>query len=155
MADPNKTRRFAKRIGTVVAQVIHSQVKDPQLEFVTITDVKVTNDLHDATVYYTVRGVDLQTPPDYAGAAASLRKITGMLRSTVGAATGVRFTPTLRFEVHELPAAATHMEEMLTKAREADARVAQTRQYAHYAGDPDPYKKSEDALGQDESGCTG
>ena len=53
-----RARRLSKRIGTIVASAIEFEIKDPPLAFVTITDTKVTGDLHDATVYYTVRGAD-------------------------------------------------------------------------------------------------
>ncbi len=69
--------RLSKRIGTVVASAIEFEIKDPPLAFVTVTDTKVTGDLHDATVYYTVRGATLQDEPDYAGAAAALRARQG------------------------------------------------------------------------------
>ena len=57
----------------------------------------MTADLHDATVFYTVMGSTLDDEPDYAGAAAALERAKGVLRSKVGAGTGVRFTPTLTF----------------------------------------------------------
>ena len=58
MVDVGRARRLSKRIGTIVASAIEFEIKDPPLAFVTITDTKVTGDLHDATVYYTVRGDD-------------------------------------------------------------------------------------------------
>ena len=103
MVDVGRARRLSKRIGTVVATAIEFEIKDPPLAFVTITDTKVTGDLHDATLYYTVRGETLQDEPDYAGAAAALERAKGTLRSKVGAATGVRFTPTLAFVLDKVP----------------------------------------------------
>jgi ribosome-binding factor A len=50
VADPARAKRLAKRISTLVASAIEYEIKDPRLAGVTITDVKVTNDLHDATV---------------------------------------------------------------------------------------------------------
>ncbi|MBP1158269.1 ribosome-binding factor A [Rhodococcus sp. PvR044] len=141
MADPARARKLAKRIATIVASAIGGEIKDPRLDFVTITDAKVTADLHDATVYYTVRGVDLETEPDYEGAAAGLAKATGSLRSKVGAGTGVRFTPTLTFVADTVPDTARHMEELLAKARAADDEVARARANATHAGEADPYKE--------------
>ena len=109
MVDVGRARRLSKRIGTVVASAIEFEIKDPPLAFVTITDTKVTGDLHDATLFYTVRGATLQDEPDYAGAAAALERAKGTLRTKVGAATGVRFTPTLAFVLDKVPdTAATH-----------------------------------------------
>ena len=56
MADPARARRLAKRIFTIVASAIEFEIKDPGLDGVTIVDAKVTADLHDATVFYTVMG---------------------------------------------------------------------------------------------------
>ena len=142
MADPARARRLAKRIGTVVASAIEFEIKDPPLAFVTVTDTKVTGDLHDATVFYTVRGETLQDEPDYAAAAAALERAKGALRTRVGAATGVRFTPTLSFELDRVPDTAQHMEELLARARAADEDLARVRQGAKHAGEADPYRVS-------------
>ena len=66
---------------------------------VTITDVRVTGDLHDATIFYTVFGDETAR----ADSAAALESAKGVLRSEVGRQTGVRFTPTLTFILDALP----------------------------------------------------
>jgi ribosome-binding factor A len=141
MVDPARARKLAKRIGTIVATAIDHEIKDPRLAFVTITDTKVTNDLHDATVYYTVMGEKVDSAPDVEAAAAGLEKAKGVLRSKVGAGTGVRFTPTLTFVADTVPDTARHMEELLARARAADGELAKAREGAQPAGDADPYKE--------------
>ena len=140
MADPARAKRLAKRISTVVASAIEYEIKDPRLAGVTITDAKVTNDQHDATLYYTVIGRSLDEDPDYAGAAAALESAKGVLRTKVGASLGVRFTPTLAFQRDTVPDAAHRMEELLAKARAADEDLARVREGAKHAGDADPYR---------------
>ncbi|MBB3752212.1 ribosome-binding factor A [Mycolicibacterium sp. BK634] len=140
MADPARAKRLAKRISTIVASAIEYEIKDPRLTGVTITDSKVSGDLHDATLYYTVIGRSIEDEPDYAAVAAALDKATGVLRSKVGAGTGVRFTPTLSFVRDTVPDAAHRMEELLAKARAADADVARIREGATPAGDAQPYR---------------
>ena len=142
MADPARARRLAKRISTIVASAIEHEIKDPRLAGVTITDAKVSGDLHDATLYYTVMGRSLSDEPDYTGAAAALEKAKGVLRTKVGAGTGVRFTPTLAFVRDTVPDAAHRMEELLARARAADEDLARVRQGAKHAGDVDPYRMS-------------
>jgi ribosome-binding factor A len=142
MADPARAKRMAKRISTIIASAIEYEIKDPRLAGVTITDAKVTNDLHDATLYYTVLGRSLDEEPDYAGAAAALEKAKGVLRTKVGAGTGVRFTPTLAFVRDTVPDTAHRMEELLARARAADEDLARVRQGAQHAGDADPYRVS-------------
>lgn len=153
MADPARARRLAKRIGAIVASAIEYEIKDPRLTMVTVTDTRVTNDLHDATVYYTVMGQTLSDEPDYPGAAAALEKAKGVLRTKVGAGTGVRFTPTLTFVLDTIADTARHMEELLDRTRAADAALAEVRQGAVHAGDTDPYKATpaeESALDEDD-----
>ena len=142
MADPARARRLAKRISTIVASAIEFEIKDPRLTGVTITDAKVTGDLHDATLYYSVFGSSLEEEPDYAAAAAGLEKAKGVLRTRVGAALGVRFTPTLAFERDTVPDTAHRMADLLARARAADEDLARVRQGAKHAGDADPYRVS-------------
>ncbi|MET8874668.1 30S ribosome-binding factor RbfA [Nocardia sp. NPDC004278] len=140
MVDQARARRLAKRISAIVATAIEYEVKDPRLNFVTVTDAKVTGDLREATVYYTVMGETLDVEPDYAAAAAGLEKAKGVLRSKVGAGTGVKFTPTLAFVLDKVPDAARDMEELLARARAADDAVAKVAATATHAGAADPYK---------------
>ncbi|CAM3135237.1 ribosome-binding factor A [Corynebacterium hadale] len=145
MADNPRAQRLAKQIHAIVASAIEREVKDRRLELVTITDVRVTGDLHDATVYYTVRGRDIDEEPDFDGAAEALHRARGQLRKKVGDQLAVRFTPTLAFELDTVPEASARMEELLSRARARDAETARLRANATPAGDGNPYKISGDA----------
>jgi ribosome-binding factor A len=136
MADAARARKLAVRIREIVAETLRTQVKDPRLGMVTVTDAKVTADLHDATVYYTVYGDETER----AATAAALESARGVLRSTVGRQTGVRFTPTLAFVLDEVPKTAKQIEDLLAEAREADAEVQRQAAGATYAGEADPYR---------------
>ena len=140
MVDHARANKLAKRISQIVASAIEHEIKDPRLSMVTITDTKVTGDLHDATVFYTVLGERVDAEPDMAGAAAALASATGVLRSMVGQRTGVRFTPTLAFVPDAVPTNAKHFDELLARARDSDAEVARLAAGAVPAGDPDPYR---------------
>jgi ribosome-binding factor A len=146
MADPGRARRLAGRIKQIVARSIEMQIKDPRLGMVTITDVRVTGDLHDATVFYTVFGDE----EERAASAAALESAKGVLRSEVGRQTGVRFTPTLTFALDAVPESAAHIEDLLAVAAQADRQVAEARRGAQPAGDPDPYRKPRDIADDDE-----
>ena len=142
MVDHARAARMAKRIQEIVASAIERQIKDRRLELVTITDTRVTGDLHDATVYYTVRGKDLNSEPDLDQAAEALHRAKGQLRKIVGDQLSVRFTPTLNFEFDAVPEASAHMEELLERARKRDAELAKLKENARPAGDANPYKTS-------------
>ena len=144
MVDKTRARKLAKRIGQIVASAIEHEIKDPRLGNVTITDTTITGDLRDATLYYTVLGDSVDSRPDTAGAAAALESARGVLRSKVGEGTGVRFTPTLTFVADTMPEDARRIDELLAKAREADAEVARRATGAQPAGEPDPYRTPDD-----------
>jgi ribosome-binding factor A len=140
MADQARARRLAKRITHIVADALEHEVKDPRRASVTITYVRVTGDLREATVYYTVLGETVDAEPDAAGAAAALASATGVLRTKVGAGTGIRHTPSLAFVADVVPDEARRMEELLARTRESDAEVARLAVGAQHAGDADPYR---------------
>jgi len=140
VVDQARANRLARRIAQIVATALEHEVKDPRLSKVTITDARVTGDLHDATVFYTVLGETVDAEPDAEGAAAALASATGVLRTMVGQRTGVRFTPTLSVVRDALPAGAKRLDELLARARDSDAEVARLAAGATPAGDPDPYR---------------
>jgi ribosome-binding factor A len=152
MTNP-RVRRIADRIQVIVAEMLERRIKDPRLGFVTITDVRVTGDTQNATVFYTVLG----EPDELAGTAAALESAKGMIRSEVGKQLGMRHVPTLDFIHDALPENARHLDELLAKARESDERVAAAAAGATYAGEADPYRKPhepdelEDEPGDDEA----
>ena len=69
-----RARRLAERIQVIVAETIERRIKDPRMGFVTITDVRLTGDNQNASVFYTVLG----GPEAIEGTAAALRSATGV-----------------------------------------------------------------------------
>jgi ribosome-binding factor A len=147
MADPARVRRHAERVRELVASVVRTQIKDPRLGMITITDARITADLREATVFYTVLG-DVAAE---AGTAAALESAKGVLRSTVGKALGLRHSPTLTFVLDKVGDQVKHIDELLAAARDADAEVQRSAAGAKYAGDPQPYRLEED---EDEDAVT-
>ena len=137
MVDVARARKLAVRIREVVAATLETQVKDPRLGMVTITDAKLTPDLREATLYYTVYG----DATERADSAAALESAKGVLRSTVGKQTGVRYTPSLAFIADVVPETAAGIEALLEKARVEDARVQELASSAAPAGEADPYRQ--------------
>lgn len=141
MADPARARKIADRIQEVIAANLDQIVKDPDLGFVTITDVRVTGDLQHASVFYTVFGDDAQRERS----AEVLEAHRGRLRSFVGRQLGIRLTPTLELIPDALPESASHIDDLLRSARERDEDLARSRDGATPAGEADPYRtKGED-----------
>lgn len=141
-----RTQQLADRIRVIVASMLERRIKDPRLGFVTITDVRLTGDNQNASVFYTVMGG--QEAID--GTAAALRSASGLIRSEVGKQLGLRHTPTVEFFLDAVPENAQQIEELLANAREADEAVAAQSAGAQYAGEADPYKKPREAEEADE-----
>ena len=147
MVDAARARKLADRISQIVAEMLERRVKDPRLGFVTVTETRLTNDLREATVFYTVYGTDAER----ADTAAALQSATGIIRSEVGKQTGLRHTPSLEFIADVLPDNAQRIEELVAQARNADAELARKHEGAQHAGDPDPYRKpAEDSADDDD-----
>jgi ribosome-binding factor A len=111
MGQSHRTLKVADRIKVVVANLLETKIKDPRLGFVTVTDARVTGDLQQASIFYTVLGE-----------------------------LGLRITPSIEFFEDGLPESAKALDSLLEKVHEQDAQVAALRKNAQYAGGEDPYK---------------
>ncbi len=140
MVDHPRARKLADRIKVIVAQLLDGRIKDPRLGFVTVTDVRVTGDLQNASVFYTVYGTD----EERVATAAALESAKGLIRSEVGKQTGIRLTPTLEFHLDSIPDSAAHLDAALIEARRRDAELAELRRGKSFAGDADPYRETDD-----------
>lgn len=136
MADSPRMRKIADRIQKTVAMVLERRIKDPRLGFVTITDVKVTGDLQNATIFYTVYGSD----KDRNNTVAALNSAKGLIRSEVGKALGIRLTPQIEFVLDALPETVASIEDALLVAKVRDEAVSRLAENAQYAGEENPYK---------------
>ena len=145
--DQARARKLADRIVQIVAEMLERRIKDPRLGFVTVTEARLTGDLREATVFYTVYG----SAEERAASAAGLASATGVIRSEVGRQTGLKHTPSITFVLDTLPEGAARMEDLVAQARAADARLASVREGAVPAGDPDPYREPPEDAGADDA----
>jgi ribosome-binding factor A len=137
MVDHARARKLAERIKVLVAEALERAVKDPDLGFVTITEVKVTPDLQHASIFYTVYG----TSAEKKRSAEIIEKNRGLVRREVGHNLSIRLTPTIEFIPDEIPETAAAMNDLLAEARARDEQVAKLAAEAHWAGEENPYKE--------------
>ncbi len=135
----NRVLKVADRIKEVIAQLLETRVKDPRLGFITITDVRVTGDLQQASIFYTVLGDDEAR----ASTAAALASARGMLRAEVGQTLNLRIVPTLEFFADGLQESASAMNDLMSEVRKRDEELAKLREHAKPVADGDPYKVHE------------
>ena len=137
MVDVARARKLAERIKVLTAEALEKVVKDPDLGFVTITDVQVTPDLSHARIFYTVYGEAKQKNLS----AEIIEKYRGRIRGEIGHQLSIRLTPTIEFISDEVPETAAALNDLLAEARARDAEVAKLAADAKYAGDANPYKE--------------
>ncbi len=137
MVDHARARKLAERIKVLVAEALERAVKDPDLGFVTITDVRVTPDLQHAKIFFTVFGSD----EDKKRSGAIIEKNRGIIRREVGRGLSIRLTPTIEFVTDEVPEVAAHLNDVLAEAKARDEEIARLAAEAKFAGDENPYKE--------------
>jgi len=140
VSDSPRARKLADQIQRILAERLQKGLRDPEMGFVTITDVRMTGDLQHATVFYTVLGTDAERE----ATANALARATGMLRTEVGRHLRVRLIPSLEFVADALPGTVDDIERLLQEAQSRDEDVRKTAAGASPAGDLDPYRTSED-----------
>ncbi len=141
MSDSPRARKLADQIKRILAERLQKGLRDPDLGYVTITDVRVSGDLQHATVFFTVLGSDEERDLSF----QALKRATGMLRTEVGRHLRIRLTPTLEFVPDALPETAGEIERLLGEAKARDEQLKTQSQGAHYAGDEHPYREDDEA----------
>lgn len=137
MVDHARARRLAERIKVLVAEALERTVKDPDLGFVTITEVRVTPDLQHAKVFYTVFGSD----DDRTRSSEIIERNRGRIRGEVGRQLSIRLTPTIEFELDDVQDNAAHLNDLLAQAKERDEELHKLAEGAKFAGEENPYKE--------------
>ncbi len=141
MTSEARQRKMADRIKVIVAETLEKRIKDPRLGFITVTDVRVTPDIREASVFYTVYGDEEARAVHGRGAGVRQGRAAHRGRH---ARPGSSSRPSLAFFPDAIPETAAHLEELLAAAAVADAAVHEQAATATYAGDADPYRHPDD-----------
>lgn len=116
MASSVKVKRLEGTIRKDVSDIIQFELKDPNVGFVTITDVKVSNDHSFATVYCSFLG---KKEREEAGLKA-LNRAKGFIRSKLAQRLTIRRTPQLIFKIDTAMENGRHIDELIHKIHEHD-----------------------------------
>lgn len=92
-----RANRVAEQIKKELGEILSLKIKDPRVGFVTVTDVEVTGDLQNATIYFSVLGDELKKEDTIKG----LEKASGFIRSEIGQRIRLRKTPVITFKFDE------------------------------------------------------
>jgi len=109
-----RANRVGEQMKKEMGEIITRKIKDPRIGFVTVTDVQVTGDLQQATVYISVLGDDEQKENTLKG----LAKAKGFIRSEIGQRIRLRKTPEISFEFDESIDYGNKIETLLKQIKE-------------------------------------
>jgi ribosome-binding factor A len=106
-----RPEQLAEVIREEVSQIVGYELEDPRVQGVTVTDVRVTENLRDASVYVLTVG----TEAERAEAMKALQKAAPYVRRQLGTVLNLRYTPELHFVRDTVEESAARVEELLSK----------------------------------------
>lgn len=99
-----------------IADILMHKVKDPRIGFVTVTAVKVTEDLRSANIYVSGFGADAQATLE------GLKKARGFMRGELGRRLKLRFTPELSFSEDRAAEEASRLDRIMDEMKKPGDR---------------------------------
>ncbi len=111
-----RANRVAEQMKKEVGAIISQKIKDPRVGFVTVTDVEVTGDLQQATIYISVLGSDSKVEDTLKG----LSKAKGFIRTEIGQRIRLRITPEIEFKIDTSVAYGNRIDTLLRQVTKED-----------------------------------
>jgi ribosome-binding factor A len=108
-----RPEQLAEVIREEVSQIVGYEMADPRVEGVTVTDVRVSENLRDASVYVTAAG----TEEEKVAAMRALQSAAPYVRRQLGILLNLRYTPELHFVRDTVEEAAARVEELLSEIK--------------------------------------
>lgn len=108
-----RSDKIAAFIQEEVSKMLLSELKDPELGFITVTKVRVSDDIRHAKIYYSVLGGEEKKTKS----AAALDRATGHIRTELGHRLKIRFVPSIMFIFDDSTEYADHIEHLLKKIK--------------------------------------
>ncbi|WP_414056107.1 30S ribosome-binding factor RbfA [Macrococcus equi] len=106
-----RSERVGQQMKKEISEIINQKIKNPNVGFVTVTEVEVTGDLSLATVYVTVLGEER----DRKKSLEALEKSKGFIKSEIAHRMDLRIVPDLKFTYDESIDYGNKIERMLAE----------------------------------------
>jgi ribosome-binding factor A len=135
-----RPEQLAEVIREEVSQIVGFELEDPRVETVTVTDVRVSENLRDASVYVTAEG----TEGEKLEAMKALQKAAPYVRRQLGVLLNLRYTPELHFVRDTVEEAAARVEALLSGIRQEESQAG-----------PSPSPAVEEGAGEEEERMKG
>ena len=116
-----RPERVQEALRREISLIIQKDIKDPRLGFTTITKVKVTKDLKNAKVYYSVLG----SKKNLKNTEHALASAEGFIRGLIGDRIKMKFVPEIKFELDKSTEHALRVYEILDKIKKENEEYEQ------------------------------
>lgn len=129
----NRRERIARIIREEASRVILHDLADPRIGFCTVTRVQVTGDLHEAVIYVSIMGEEL----DRKHTMKALARAASVVRRAIAPRLKTRLLPSVSFDFDESVSGAIHMSELINAARNTDADKVRANKEASSSSEVD------------------
>ena len=117
-----RSRRVEEQIQRLLSDLMRSQLRDPRVAGVVITEVRASRDLGVAWIHYSLIGTEMRPSPEtLAGVQAGLDRAAGFLRSQLARELSTRTVPELRFRYDEAAQRGRDLEQLIDEAVARDS----------------------------------
>ncbi|MFA5114501.1 MAG: 30S ribosome-binding factor RbfA [Candidatus Omnitrophota bacterium] len=120
-----RAEKVAHNLKKEISSILHDELNDPRLGFITITRVDLTPDLRYARIFYSVLGGD----EEYVRTREALDSALGFIRRMIGQRIRLRFTPELVFKEDRSSEYSIKIEEVLNEIRGLDEPKKNNRRH--------------------------
>lgn len=120
-----RPEKVAEALKKEVSTIIHDELKDPRLGFVTITRVELTRDLRYAKIFFSVLGKEDECKKTK----AALDSALGFIRRLVAQRIRLRFAPEITFKYDRSCEYSFRIEQVLAEIKESDGSKRNHRQH--------------------------
>ena len=127
-----RPEKVAENVREEIAQIVGYELEDPRLTMVTVTDVRLSENLRDARVFVTVAGDESET----AKALLALRHAAPYVRKQVGFALSLRHTPEIHFVRDTVEERGARVDQLLME-------IGQTRE-SHSSTEESPEERKDE-----------
>ena len=109
-----RSDRLGHLLQREISNVLQLEVNDPRLRFVSVTGVRLADDLKDATVFVSIIGEDKQKIFD------SLLRAVSFIRTCAGKRCYLKFVPRLNFKLDLTAERASRVDHLLREMHSGD-----------------------------------
>jgi ribosome-binding factor A len=113
--DYQRSERVGELLTEVIADVLREDIRDPRVTAVTITAAKVTKDLRQARIYFTILGGASENKDSVL---AGLKSALGFIRARIGKQLKLRFVPAIEFFYDDSVDEAERIEKLLRQVKQ-------------------------------------